>query len=321
MQFFAWTPWTAMNSRMRSSSSSAADVKLNIFRPSSLPQRPTLGPSEWWNTPPHAMESHIFSPVDAVLTKCFNPLSSSNLLNLLLFYVRAMPSFLYRQPEMHWKELQSMACKWSQNSIHPLTGIAGPLRILTCICCQFVCCNRNWRRWLRRIRHCRTWEIIVYMYRLHCMILYYFIWSWLYNVDLDAWFTIHRKQSLQKVFDDDDDESSRSSWMSWPPQLPKASASWRLAQRQLLLDVDLLPHTPTFGVINKQLIWIHFFYVQFEFNIGMSLNCRVELNFAEIQANLLDKTMMEHDGIHIFDPFESQIYSEHWNAFHKILYA
>ena len=67
------------------------------------------------------MESHIFSPVDAVLTKCFNPLSSLNLLNLLLFHVRVMPSFLYRQPEMHWKELQSMACKWSQNSIHPLT--------------------------------------------------------------------------------------------------------------------------------------------------------------------------------------------------------
>ena len=54
-----------------------------------------------------------------------------------------MPSFQYRRPEMHWKELQSMACKWSQNSIPPLTGIAGPLRILTCICCYFVRCKEQ----------------------------------------------------------------------------------------------------------------------------------------------------------------------------------
>ena len=73
--------------------------------------------------------------------------------------------------------------------------------------------NRSWRRRLRRIRHCRTWEILVCIYWLHCMISYHFIWSWSYTADLDIWFTIHRRQSLQKVFDGD--ESARSSWMSW----------------------------------------------------------------------------------------------------------
>jgi len=148
--------------------------------------------------------------------KCFKPWSSSNLLNLLLFYVRVMPSFLYRQPEMHWKKLQSTACKWSQNSIHPLKGIAGPLRILTCICCQFVCCKEQ--KLEETTTKNQTLQDLenpcIYMYRLHCMISYY-IFHLVLIVYCRLRCSIHNSQKAKFAEGIWWWWSARSSWMPW----------------------------------------------------------------------------------------------------------
>ena len=137
------------------------------------------------------------------------------------------------QQEMDlWPHLANIISVWHSLCFGHVTYIACPLRILTCICCQCVCVcarvrNRSWRRRLRKIRHCRTWEILVYsiltQYTCKNRTAWFHIISLCFDltttVDLDVWFTIQRNQSLQQVFDGDD--SARSSWMPWQQRKAK----------------------------------------------------------------------------------------------------
>ncbi len=66
------------------------------------------------------------------------------------------------------------------------------------------------------------------------------------------------------------------------------NSCWMLIYCHILLPL---------GWSTSNLFGYIFCYVQIEFNIGISMTPCIRLNFAESQSNLLDKTMMEYDGI------------------------
>ena len=132
------------------------------------------------------------------------------------------------QQEMDlWPHLTNMILVRHSPCFGHVTCIAGPLRILSCICCQCVCKEQKLEETTTKNQTLQDLgnPCIKYTYSVctNRTALFYIIlflsWSCQYSVDLDVWFTIQRNQSLQKVFDGDD--SARSSWMPWQQRKAK----------------------------------------------------------------------------------------------------